>query len=261
MRTPRILVLRPADHAGALATRLRAIGIEPVVVPAVAIHPPAAWDGVDDALDRLASYHWLLFTSASGVETFFARRRARGMTDALPATMRWAAIGPGTAAALAGLGASDPWVPSRYLGEAAGDELPASPGQRVLRIRGEVASPVATVRLRARGLVVDEVVAYRTVEAPPESDGPLQRAWDEGIDAVVFTSASTVRGFARLAQRVHIDDALGGVLIVAIGPVTADAVRGMGWQVDVVAPRYSVDGIIEAIDERRASLAAGYTTS
>jgi len=156
---------------------------------------------------------------------------------------------------------SDPWVPSRYLGEAAGDELPASPGQRVLRIRGEVASPVATVRLRARGLVVDEVVAYRTVEAPPESDGLLQRAWDEGIDAVVFTSASTVRGFARLAQRVHIDDALGGVLIVAIGPVTADAVRGMGWQVDVVAPRYSVDGIIEAIDERRASLAAGYTTS
>jgi len=233
--TPRVLVLRPVDHAGALATRLRAIGMEPVVVPAVAIHPPAAWDGVDAALGQLALYPWVLFTSASGVDTFFARRRA--------------------------LGVSDPWVPSRYLGEAAGDELPASPGQRVLRIRGEVASPVATVRLRARGLVVDEVVAYRTVEAPPESDGPLQRAWDEGIDAVVFTSASTVRGFARLAQRVHIDDALGGVLIVAIGPVTADAVRGMGWQVDVVAPRYSVDGIIEAIDERRASLAAGYTTS
>src|SRR5436309_1518756 len=125
MRTLRILVLRPADHAGALATRLRAIGIEPVVVPAVAINPPAAWDGVDDALDRLASCHWLLFTSASGVETFFARRRARGIP----------------------------------------------------------------------------------------------------------------------------------------GAVTAEAVRGMGWQVDVVAPRYSVDGIIQVIDERRASLAAGYTTS
>src|SRR5437667_11506805 len=95
MRTPRILVLRPADHAGALATRLRAIGIEPVVVPAVAIHPPAAWDGVDDALDRLASYHWVLFTSASGVETFFARSRARGMTGAVPAYCRRGAIGAG----------------------------------------------------------------------------------------------------------------------------------------------------------------------
>src|SRR5207249_8301425 len=109
--------------------------MEPVVVPAVAIHPPAAWDGVDAALDRLALYPWVLFTSASGVDTFFARRRALGVTDALPATVRWAAIGPGTAAALAGVGVSDPWVPSRYLGEAAGDELPASPGQRVLRIR------------------------------------------------------------------------------------------------------------------------------
>src|SRR2546422_3374238 len=113
MRTPRILVLRPADHAGALATRLRAIGIEPVVVPAVAIRPPAAWDGVDDALDRLASYHWGLFTRASGGETFFAPRRGRGMTDALPATMRGAAIGPGAGARRARPGAGGPWGTSR----------------------------------------------------------------------------------------------------------------------------------------------------
>src|SRR2546425_9970509 len=120
MRTPRILVLRPADHAGALATRLRAIGIEPVVVPAVAIRPPAAWDGVDDALDRLAPYHWGLFTSARGGEAFFARRRARGVADALPATLRGAASGPGAPAAPAGLGASGPGGAAAELGGAAG---------------------------------------------------------------------------------------------------------------------------------------------
>lgn len=260
MRTLRVLVLRPADHAGALAARLRAIGIEPVLVPAVAIHPPSSWSGVDEALDRLATYDWVLFTSASGVRMCFARRRARGMTASLSA-VRWAAIGPGTAAALVGEGVPAPWMPSRYLGETAGDELPASPGQRVLRIRGETASPAATVRLRARGILVDEVVAYRMVEAPPESERLLRQAHSEGIDAVVFTSASTVRGFARLAQRIRIDDALTSVLIVAIGPVTAGAVREMGWQVDAIAPRYSVDGIIEAIEERRTSLAAGHAAS
>src|SRR2546430_17513268 len=104
MRTPRILVVRPADHAGALATRLRAIGIEPVVVPAVAIHPPAAWDGVDDALDRLASYHRGLFTSASGGGTVFSPRRGRGVTDALPAPMRGAGTRPGGARPAGGVG-------------------------------------------------------------------------------------------------------------------------------------------------------------
>lgn len=261
MRKPRVLVLRPVDRAGSLAARLQAIGIEPVVVPSVAIHPPASWDGVDAALNRLASYDWALFTSASGVRMFVARRRAQGRTGPLPPAVRWAAIGPGTAAALVGEGVDDPWVPSRYLGETAGDELPASPGQRVLRICGEAASPSATVRLRARGIVVDEVVAYRTVEAPPESDSLLRHAWNEGIDAVVFTSASTVRGFVRLLERCRLDDPLGGVLIFAIGPVTADAVREMGWQVDAVAPRYSVDGIIQAIKERRTTLVAGHATS
>lgn len=261
MRRPRVLVVRPADHAGALATRLQAIGIEPVLVPTVAIHPPPSWDGVDDALQRLASYHWVLFTSASGVRMFFARRRVLGMTGPLPPAVRWAAIGPGTAAALAGDGIDTAWLPSRYLGEAAGGELPASPGQRVLRVRGAAASPVATVRLRARGIVVDEVVAYRTVEAPPESEGPLRRAWTEGVDAVVFTSASTVRGFARLVERIHVDDDLGSVLIFAIGPVTAGAVQERGWQVDAVATKHSVDGIIQAIQERRTTLAAGHGTS
>jgi len=260
MRKPRVLVLRPADYAGVLAARLQTIGMDPVVIPAVAIHPPASWEDVDAALGRLASYDWVLFTSASGVSMFFARRRAEEIAGSLPAAARWAAIGPGTAAALLAEGVDDPWVPSRYLGETAGNELPASPGQRVLRICGETASPVATVRLRGRGILVDEVVAYRTVEAPPESDSLLRHAWSEGIDAVVFTSASTVRGFARLAQRVRIDDAIGGVLIVAIGPVTADAVREMGWQVDAVAPQHSVDGIIQAIEERRTAL-AGHATS
>src|SRR3989475_11357398 len=260
MRKPRVLVLRPVDHAGVLAARLQTIGMDPVVVPAVAIHPPVSWEDVDAALGRLASYDWVLFTSASGVCMFFARRRAQEIAGSLPAAARWAAIGPGTAAALVAEGVPDPWVPSRYLGEAAGNELPASPGQRVLRICGETASPVATVRLRGRGIVVDEVVAYRTVEAPPESDSLLRHAWSEGIDAVVFTSASTVRGFVRLAQRVRIDDKIGGVLIVAIGPERGGAVREMGWEVDAVAPQHSGDGIIRAMEERRTAL-AGHATS
>src|SRR3989442_4971055 len=127
MRKPRVLVLRPADHAEVLAARLQTIGMDPVVVSAVAIHPPASWEEVDAALGRLASYDWVLFTSASGVCMFFARRRAQEIAGSLPAAARWAAIGPGTAAALVAEGVPGPWVPSQYRSEEHTSELQSRP--------------------------------------------------------------------------------------------------------------------------------------
>lgn len=260
MQRPRVLIIRPADQADFLATRLKNIGIEPVVVPAVAVLPPVSWDSVDKALAQLRQYAWVLFTSANGVRMFFDRARTRGGVGRL-LTVRWAAIGPGTAAALEEVGITGSWLPSRYLGESVGDELPAGRGQQVLRVRGETASPVATTRLRARGISVDEVVAYRIVEAPPGSEVLLRQAWMQGIDAIVFTSASTVRGFAHLAERVGIADDVGSVTTFAIGPVTAEAMTAMGWEVHGVALQHSVDGLVSLIEERRAAIAADHATS
>ena len=260
MRRPRVLIIRPAGQADLLATRLENIGMEPVVVPAVAVLPPVSWGGVDEALARLGQYAWILFTSANGVRMFFDRGRTRGGVAASP-TLRWAAIGPGTAAALEEVGINGSWLPSRYLGESVGDELPASRGQHMLRVRGETASPVATTRLRARGISVDEVVAYRIVEAPPGSEALLRQAWTQGIDAIVFTSASTVRGFEHLAQRAGIADDVSSVTTFAIGPVTADAMTALGWTVHGVALQHSVDGLVSLIEERRATIAADHATS
>ena len=260
MRRPRVLIIRPAGQADLLATRIKSIGMEPVVVPAVAVLPPLSWDGVDGAMARLNQYAWVLFTSANGVRMFFDRGRTRGGVPASP-TLRWAAIGPGTAAALEEVGIRGSWLPSRYLGESVGDELPISRGQRVLRVRGETASPVATSRLRARGVAVDEVVAYRIVEAPPGSEALLRQAWTQGIDAIVFTSASTVRGFAQLAEQAGVADDVSSVTTFAIGPVTAEAMTAMGWEVHGVALQHSVDGLVSLIEERRATIAADHSTS
>ncbi len=260
MRRPRVLIIRPAGQADLLATRLENIGMEPVVVPAVAVLPPASWNGVDVALARLGQYAWVLFTSANGVRMFFDRGRTWGGVAGSP-ILRWAAIGPGTAAALEEVGIGGSWLPSRYLGESVGDELPVSSGQRVLRVRGETASPVTTTRLRARGISVDEVVAYRIVEAPPDSETRLRDAWTQGIDAIVFTSASTVRGFAHLTERVGIADDVSSVTTFAIGPVTAEAMTALGWEVHGIALQHSLDGLVALIEERRASIAADHATS
>src|SRR3989442_5179016 len=260
MRRPRVLITGPAGKEDFLAARLETMGYDRVGLGSVACSPPVSWDGVDEAVARQGQYGWVLFTSAHGVRMFFDRGRTRGGVVG-PRTLRWAAIGPGTAAALEEVGIGGPWLPSRYLGESVGDELPASQGQHVLRVRGETASPVATTRLRARGVSVDEVVAYSIVEAPRGSEALLRQAWTRGIDAIVFTSASTVRGFAHLAERAGIADDVTSVTTFAIGPVTAEAMTALGWEVHGVARQHSVDGLVSLIEERRATIAADHATS
>jgi uroporphyrinogen-III synthase len=253
-RTPRYLLTRPVGDADALAGALRRAGIESVVVPAIAIRPPVSYDALDRALNVLETYDWVLFTSPNGVRAMRGRIKTAAPGTPPPA---WAAVGPGTAREVEGLlGAGSVWAPTTALGQLAASELPAPPGARVLWVKGDRASPEVGRRLRERGLVVDDVVAYRTAEAPPESVGPLAAAWRDGLDGVVFASASAARGFAGLARAAGIVKPERGFLVVAIGPVTAAAAVDAGWPPRRVAGDHSVAGIVEVIVEESGHGAA-----
>jgi uroporphyrinogen III methyltransferase/synthase len=153
-----------------------------------------------------------------------------------------AAIGPATAAALAQRGVQAHWVPSEFVAEAIVTEIGDVAGQRILLPRADIARKALAEGLRAKGAVVDEVAAYRTV-APKDSAKTLNGILASGIDVVTFLSSSTVTQFALLADRSRID----GVLIACIGPITAATARQHGFRVDVVANAYTADGLIDAI--------------
>lgn len=246
----RILLTRPAGQAQALCQRLQEMGIDAIAVPTVTIHPPRCFDALDDALVGLDRYNWVIFTSLNGVRAFFGRRAVLGRAGRVPASTRWAAIGPATAAELAAHGITAVWMPTRYLSAVLAEELPDVAGRRILRVRADIASPVLADRLRGRGGVVDEVVAYRTLDAPPETRSLLAQELARGVDAVIFTSASTVRGFARLLGPTDVAQHLRGLELIAIGPVTAEAIEAMGWHVDRVADEHSADGIVRLFQER-----------
>ena len=244
MTVRRYVVTRPVEHAAGLSEALRAAGVEPVEIPAVALEPPSSWQPLDDALRHIGGYDWLLLTSRSGVDALFERAGAR---VAWPARLRWAAIGPGTAAALRHRGITEVWVPSRFLGEAVAQEMPAARGERVLRVRAEQASDTPTEGLRARGVEVTDVVAYRTTTAPAESLGALRAALVEGVEGVIFTSASTVRGFLALAEDAAALKQVRALRLVAIGPVTAAALAEYDLVPAAIAEEYSVPGIVAAV--------------
>ena len=231
----RIVITRPAERAAPLANRLRALGAEPIVVPTIKLEPadPAP---LERAARDIGTFDWVVFTSRQGVESFIERLVAVGRSARDLAGRRIAAIGPRTADALRQHGVEPALVPAEYVAEAILAEIGDVKGLRLLLPRADIARAALADGLRARGGEVVEIAAYRTVGAgtrPPALDG---------VDAVTFTSSSTVRHF------VDSGAVVGAARVVCIGPVTAGTARELGLTVHAVAVEYTEDGLIEALE-------------
>jgi uroporphyrinogen III methyltransferase / synthase len=222
----RVVVTRARAQASSLVEKLRALGAETVELPTIEI--------VGEALHGLApsSYDWVAFTSVNAVERVLA-----GVRDARAfGAAQVAAVGPGTAAALAGRGIVADLVPTSAVAEALVEAFPAGAG-RVLLPQAAAARPVLADGLRAKGWRVDAVEAYRTVPARPSDDALAAAA---KADAIAFTSSSTVTSWLALGATLP-------PVVVCIGPVTAATAAEHGLPVTVVAEEHTVDGLVEAL--------------
>jgi len=129
-------------------------------------------------------------------------------------------------------------------------------GQRFLLPRADIARELLPDQLRDAGGAVTEVVAYRTVVAGGERDADhdiYRMLLDRQIDAVTFTSASTVRNFARMLGEEQVADLLNATVVAAIGPVTAEAAQQLGIKVTVVPKKYTVPDLVDALVEHFGS--------
>lgn len=245
----RVVVTRAAHRAQGLIDRLRAVGAEPIAFPVIAIAPPEPGGALDQAIARLDSYDWIVFTSANGVEQFWARlSQIRKPSNGVFSQSKLAAVGSATAKALDKRGARVRLVPVDYQAEGILDEIGEVTGQRVLVACADIARPTLSEGLRAMGAIVDRVVAYHTVMAHA---GPAAiDALRAGVDVITFTSSSTVRHFLTLTQGVNYGDPL----IACIGPVTAATARELGLGVDVVATEHTTEGLLATLQARIARI-------
>jgi uroporphyrinogen III methyltransferase/synthase len=244
----RVLVTRARAQASGLAATLRDLGAEVVELPAIRIEPRLEAPEVREAVSRLGEYALVCLTSPNGVRLLFEAMAAAGLDSRALAGATVAAIGPGTAAALANKGIVADVVPERFVAEGlieAFDGVDVD-GARVLLARAAEARDVLPEHFRAKGADLDVVGLYETVR-----EEPCQQAVElaEGADYLTFTSSSTVRNLV---------EALGERFprrgrIVSIGPVTSEAARGAGLEVAVEAERHDIDGLLGALLEDAAS--------
>lgn len=237
----RVLITRPASQQARLGERLARHGIEGVVVPAVSIARTESGP-MRQMIAGLDGADWLVITSANG---------AWALADALdggglPASVSLAAVGPATAETLESAGLRVDAMPGRYLTVAIADVLGPVAGKRIVLARADSATPDLRQALLQRGAIVEEVVAYRTIEGPADSRELLRRALGQPLDAVLFTSGSTVRGLIALADP-PLQRQLTALPAICIGPVTADSARHAGFAVGAVASKHTAAGLVQAV--------------
>jgi len=244
----RVVVTRPRAQAADFIERLTAAGADVIPCPTIQIVPPASWQPLDDAIDRVASFDWLVFTSVNGVEMFFERLRTLKRDVRALHRARLAAVGPQTASALSARGLLVDVTPDEFRAEGVAAAMRAGgvAGQRVLLPRAAAAREILPLMLREAGAVVEEVASYQTVRARTDV-GELRRLLREGgVDLVTFTSSSTVRNFLALlgSDTVRL---LGDTQIGCIGPITAETATAAGLRVAIQPDAYTIPALADAI--------------
>ncbi len=269
-KCPRVLVTRSPRQGSALADALRALGAEPVLVPAIETVPPASWAALDTAWAELGRFDWATFTSANAVEAIAPRVHGLPASQAHKAWPRIAAIGPATARALEGIGLQPTLIPPEAVAESLLAALlpyarrPNGEPARFLLLRAEQGRELLPEALRAAGAEVTIAPVYRTV-IPEGSVDALRALFAPGsleqgtgdLDAATFTSSSTARNLQALCEAAGVS-LPPSALRVSIGPITSQTLRELGLAPHAEAPEATVAAlartVVEALARRNSSL-------
>lgn len=238
--TMKIAVTRPKDRSSALAEKLAELGAEVALMPAIETAPIEDNTRLEEALDRIGEYSWIVFTSVAGVQTFYSAMKARRMDVRSLAGIRFAVIGTGTAKAVEKQGIFVELMPEVYSGKALGELLARTVKrqERILIPRAKIGTEDVIRPLKEAGLSFDDIAVYDTREIKQTG------IYDDSVDLVAFTSASTVRGFVKQNP----DADFSGVKAICIGEQTAAAAKEWGMQV-AVSEKATIDSMVEKIQE------------
>ena len=239
-----VVVTRPRERAGTLAARLRELGANVIEAPCI---ETVERENVQPLADALRQKHdWAVFTSPAGVHATVHALAKLGRDLRALYGMKLAAIGRGTADALAGYGLTADLIPAQYDGEHLADALTAAmpQGGAALLLRAAAGGQILPEKLKAAGMYVTDVPLYDTEYRCAKAD-ELRAMLEQGaVDVVTFTSMSTVEGFV---QAVGVADYT-GFTALCIGEQTAQAARRYNMNVKI-AENATIDAMIACLLE------------
>jgi uroporphyrinogen III methyltransferase/synthase len=242
-----IVITRPEAQTEEFLDLLHAEGARTYLFPTIKISPPEDFHDLDRAIANIETYHWLIFTSANAVRFFFQRLQESKQDMRDLKGINICAIGPTTAREVEKFGVSVDLVPETFTSEGILDAFNQQDmtGKSVLIPRAEKARDVLPQGLIRAGAKVDCMTAYRTVSSGRKKS-ELDSWIKEGlVDVITFTSPSTVESFMKIMGADYLLPPK--VKIACIGPVTAEATRKVGLNVDILQERYTVPALVQRL--------------
>jgi uroporphyrinogen III methyltransferase/synthase len=245
----RIVITRARAQASGLVSQLTKLGAYCLEIPTIKIIPTEDTGPLKKAIDRLKDYDWLVLTSVNGVKFFFDTLFDMGKDVRALGHLKFACIGPVTKERLADYGIISDILPETYRAESVVDAFShvEMQGKKVLLPRAKVARTILPEELRKMAAIVDEVTAYETLLSDEGKNTLISLLKDNAIDAVTFTSSSTVSNFMSLLEGEDAATLLKGVTIASIGPITSDTARALGIQPNLEANPYTIAGLVDEL--------------
>ncbi len=235
----KIVVTRTREQASELSKKLASLGADIIELPTIKILPRNERQ-IDEAITRLLQFDWVVFTSQNAVELFFNRLSAHRLDARAFQSTRVAAIGPATAKSLASHGILCDLISEKFVAESLLEamENQGIRGEKILLPCAAEARDVLYDGLLRAGAHVTRIFLYDTVlpDDLPEEIIHMSSC----ADVVTFTSSSTAKNFFSLIQK-------SSAIFACIGPVTAETVRKLAGEPQIVAENYTIDGLVEAI--------------
>ena len=249
-----VLVTRSAKQSSNFTNLLQQQGATVIEMPAIEICPPSSWEELDSAIAYLQDFHWLILTSANGVEYFCNRLIAKGLDARDLAGVKIAVVGKKTAATLKKWGLQPDFIPSDFVADSLAEEFPeVIAAQKLLFPRVETGGrEVLVQQLTAQGAEVVEVAAYQSGCPAQISPTALQALQQQAVDVITFASSKTVKNFSQLLEAAltshsETNSLLKDVCIASIGPQTSHACRKCLGRCDIEAEEYTLEGLTQAV--------------
>jgi uroporphyrinogen III methyltransferase/synthase len=247
----RIVVTRAREQASGFLRMLETLGAEAIEFPTIEVRPPESWRPLDRAIENLAGYDWLIFTSVNGARFFLDRLQFSGKDIRDLKGIRIGVIGPKTAGVWERMGIRPDLMPGEYRAEAVVDAFKQAGirGAKILIPRAARAREVLPDELRKAGARVDVVHAYQTI-CPDHDTGRVRELLMKGaIDMVTFTSSSTVSNFVKMfeADGNLLQEWMKQAAVACIGPITAKTAQKNNFKVSIIPPEYTIESLVEEI--------------
>lgn len=249
-----VVITRAASQAAEFIAALERCGASVIACPTIEITDPESYESLDEAIDHLYGYDWLILTSANGVDSFLRRLSLRGKSTSDLDELSVCAVGDATADRLRNARVHVDVLPEAFRAEGVFAALrdfvggeDKFRGLNMLMPRAAVGRDYLPKTLESYGARVDVVAAYRTVLPENLDRGRLAAMLAGSADCIAFTSSSTVKNLALLFDTHDLSQTLRGLSIACIGDVTAATAEKYGLKVDILPAQFTVSALAVAI--------------